>query len=426
MLSYRALERLPALGAHVSAAAEPLDAFLRSQEQAIEKLLAEQEEWAEDSLRYYADRPSKLAFKADTTRSEAQRRTAFFEALRISASSRFALYVQPDPWAPPPKPAALLPSSAVRASPDAEDTGHVFVRIAPGERVPALAIVATASDEPDLGMDIGLWSDSNTPAGDAYDFGDLPFGNPQLAFSTQAPFHMGFLHEPSWLYMAAPFIKRTYPLWRIHQFTGLARLAFDTGHPYWGWRFTGLAMHYVQDMTQPYHAKLAPGSTNGALLKTNLLALVGFSERKRETITLLSNRHLALEHYESALVRRAAREQRPTAIEAALRNFSRDPQYPPWSEHYVRDVVSLEAWEAADSTNAAVMAAMPAQYVSDPSYDFGVNAAQVDVLKIMSMRAADKRQVLDNDLTQLLLRFGAHSRALVRDIAKPRSAAPTQ
>lgn len=422
MLSYRALEQLPQLGAHVSALAEPLDAFLKAQEQGIEKLLSDQEDWAEDSLRYYAKRPAELAFRANAAHSDAQRRTALLAALRIAPDTRFALYVQPDPWAEPPARSTLLQASAVKSGAAANDSGQVFVGLAPGERVAALSIVASASDEPDYGMDLGLWSDSATPAGVSYGFGSLPFGNPRLLFSTQAPFHMGFFHEASALYWAAPFIRRTYPLWRIHQFVGLSRLAFGTGHSYWGWRFAGLAMHYVQDLTQPYHARLAPGSTTAELIKTNALAMLGFGERKHDTIVLLSNRHLALERYESTLVRSAARDRRPTALEAALHDFNGDAKYPAWSENYVRDVVSLEAYQAADALNQTVVSALPAEWVSDPKFDFGLHAPQIDMRKAMEETRVLARLQLDSELADLLRHFGSHSRALVRGVLATRSA----
>jgi hypothetical protein len=75
------------------------------------------------------------------------------------------------------------------------------------------------------------------------------FGNPAVNISTQAPFHMGFYHQSALVYLAAPFVARTYPLLRVHQFFGLAELALRTGHPYWGWRLAGNAAHYVQDLT---------------------------------------------------------------------------------------------------------------------------------------------------------------------------------
>ena len=90
-------------------------------------------------------------------------------------------------------------------------------------------------------------------------FGIQPFGNPNLEYSSQAPFHMGFYHLDWLTRTAQPSLLRTYPLWRIALFGELAELAFSTGHDYWGWRFLGWGLHYVGDLTQPYHAIPLPG-----------------------------------------------------------------------------------------------------------------------------------------------------------------------
>lgn len=416
MVTYRALERVPELAPSVQVPAEPLEAFLKNEEKAIAELLATDEAWARKALEVYPPRPDALAFKADPARGDAERRAAFLAALRVSPESRLALYFQPDPWGPAPDPARLLPPETVNALKKSEEASHVFVRLEPGEQVPALAVVASASDEPDYGMDLNLWSDSNSPAGRSYGFGTLPFGNPALSFATQAPFHMGFFHEPAVMYMAAPFLKRTYPLLRIHQYTSLARLAFDTGHPYWGWRFTGLAMHYVQDLTQPYHASVSPGNSAARLIGINALAMAGLPKWKDEMIVLLSNRHLALENYESALIRAAAQARTPGLLGTALHDTAADTRYPAWSERYVRDVVSKEAYDAGVATDRTIVETLPARYVADPGFDFGVHSAQIDLVAQLAATDAAQRARLDTAIATLLGHFGTHSRALVHNM----------
>ncbi len=416
MVSYRALERVPELALSVQVPAEPLEAFLKNEEVAIAELLLTDEAWARQALDAYPARPEALAFKADPARSDAERRKAFLAALRISPESRLALYYQPDPWGAAPDPARLMAPEEVNALKKSEEANHVFVRLDPGEMVPALAVVASASDEPDYGMDLNLWSDSNSEAGRTYGFGTLPFGNPTLSFSTQAPFHMGFFHEPAIIYMAAPFLKRTYPLLRVHQYTSLARLAFDTGHPYWGWRFTGLAMHYVQDLTQPYHASVSPGNGAAKLIAINALAMAGLPKWKDEMIVLLSNRHLAMENYESALIRSAAKARTPGPLGATLHDTRSDANYPAWSDRYVRDVVSKEAYDAGAATDRTLVATLPARYVSDPAFDFGVHSAEIDLVQELANIAPAQRAHLDTTIAVLLGHFGAHSRALVRNM----------
>ena len=422
MVTYRVLEGMPELAASMQVPAEPLESFLKQEEKPIARLLAINEAWARQTLDAYPPRPEALDFKADSTRSDAERRKAFLAALRISPESRLALYYQPDPWGPAADPARLLPATAVDALAETRHTKHVFVRIDPGELVPVLDVVASASEEPDYGMDVNLWSDSHSAAGRIYNFGPQPFGNPRLKFGTQAPFHMGFFHEDSILYRAAPFLRRTYPLLRVRQYTSLAHLAFDTGHPYWGWRFTGLAMHYVQDLTQPYHARVAPGHSDFRLISINVLAKAGLPKWKNNMIMLLSNRHLALEDYQSALIRRAAATRKPGPLWAKMHDSSEDASYPPWSDNYVRDVVSKEAYDAGPATDHTLANTLPAHYVSDPTFDFGVHAAQIDLIDGPFAVDPARRAQLDTAIANLLGHFGSHSRALVRHMiaASPR------
>ena len=318
MVSYRALERMPELSVQV--AAEPLEAFLKNEDKAIEALLRDDEDWASKAVDMYPPLPAALAYRADPAKSDAQRRKEFLAALRVSPESRLALYVQPDPWGPAPDPARLLPATAVNALDKSEEARHVFVRIAPGDMVSALAVVASASDEPDYGMDLNLWSDSPSEAGKNYGFGPIPFGNPTLSFATQAPFHMGFFHEPSIMYKAAPFLKRTYPLLRGHQYTSL------------------------------------------------------------------------------------------------------DSHYPAWTDRYVRDVVSKEAYDAGAATDRSLVNTLPARYVSDPGFDFGVQSAKIDLIKELAAIDPAQRAHLDTTIAELLGHFGVHSRALVRSMLDGRPA----
>jgi hypothetical protein len=96
-------------------------------------------------------------------------------------------------------------------------------------------------------------------------------------------------------------------------------------------------MHYVQDLTQPYHASVSPGNSAARLIGINALAMVGLPKWKNEMIVLLSNRHLAMENYESALIRSPAKTRTPSVLGATLHDTSLDPHYPAWTDRYVRD-----------------------------------------------------------------------------------------
>ncbi len=417
LVTYRAFDRMPEVAQAAPVVAEPLEVFLKAQEPAIADLLAKHETWARANMPAYAPRADALNFKADPQRSDADRRQAFLTALRISPLSRFALYLLPDRQIAV-DPSKLLAHDAVNFLPEQPNDERRFVRLQAGETVAPLAVLATAADEPDYGLDINLWDDSPSAWGKTYGFGNLPFGNPTLYFSTQAPFHMGFYQEDWLIYKAAPFIQRTYPLLRIEQYSSLAALAFRSGHAYWGWRFSGLAMHYIQDLTQPYHSSLSPGDSTLQLIFTNTMAMVGFPKRRDDLIVLLSNRHLALEKYQNEAMVANAHAGVDTALENALREFKLDASYPIWSVLYARDTVSREAHDSAVQTVQTILDTVPAAYVSDPSFDFGVKESGIDLLEAIDKQGAGQQAELQAQVAGLLAHLGAHSRNTLRGILR--------
>ncbi len=178
---------------------------------------------------------------------------------------------------------------------------------------------------------------------------------------------MGFYHQDRVLYMAAPFLKRTFPALRAYQFATLSAMAFRTGHPYWGWRFAGMSLHYVQDLTQPYHASLAPGQGTAKLIGINTLAMVGFPKAKNEMVTLLSNQHLAPRKVPG----RAGAGRRTGAPGHArdpgpARHQQGRPLSPAWTTLYARDVVAAEAASHADQLVAVLLDACRQPMCPDP------------------------------------------------------------
>lgn len=417
LAAYRALEAMPEVANAAPVTVEALESFLKAEEKTIEALLASHEAWAAANLQSYPPRPSKLAFVANPNRSDEARRLAFTHALRIAPNSRFALFIQPDPKLNA-SPAPRLASETVTTLPMLGNASQKFQPLKVGDTVAPLAVAASAADEPDYGLDINLFEDSPSDWGKMYGFGTLPFGNPLLVYGSQAPFHMGFMHENKVLYTAAPFIKRTFPQLRVYQYSTLASLAFRTGHPYWGWRFTGLALHYIQDLTQPYHASLSPGDSTLKLLAINAMAMAGLSGMKNDMVTLLSNRHLALEKYQSEVLLNSALAKQDTPIDQALRQIDKDASYPEWHDLYLRNVVSAQAASYGNRIAQTLVDSMPQGFVSDPNYDFGANEERVTLVKELVNVPTEAKLRLDALVAELLANFGAHSRNAVRGILK--------
>ena len=81
-----------------------------------------------------------------------------------------------------------------------------------------------------------------------------------------------FYFENAIVFKAAPFLAQTHVEYRVRQYMTLARFAFAQGHPYWGYRFLGWGLHYLQDLSQPYHASILPGVGTMKMLFVNNMA----------------------------------------------------------------------------------------------------------------------------------------------------------
>ncbi len=411
--AWPALAAMPEMKAAPTIEVESLEAFLGAEARGLEQLLQREEAWARANVPLYPPRPDALAFKPDGPPTALRQR--FVAALRINPEMKLKLFVQTHPGqAVAAK--ATLPWTEVttrrRASTAQEST---YLRLHAGDRVAPLEVIATATDEPDYGMDIGLWEDNGTVYGKAYGFGRQPFGNPALEFASQAPFHMGFFHEAAIVYKAAGFLRRTYPEYRIHLWQSLAVYALQTGHPYWGWRFAGWALHYIEDLTQPYHATVLPGVGVPRLLWINTADLLGWHQPKNDAITLVSNRHLSLENYQYHRMRNAhLRHDAGDALIRAAADLSADAGRAPYADAAARALISTESNALARATDRVLEQSLPSRYVSDPEYVLGETEPTLDLYRVLDHSPPAARAAMNAMTAGLLRNFGAHTRAFVR------------
>jgi hypothetical protein len=411
--TWPALSAMPELKAIAPVKVERLETFLVAEAAAIGELLRAEEQWARQNVPSYPPRPEALAFRSDrASPDELVRR--FVAAVRINPQSRLALFVQLPPGQGASGRTTLRESDVTLLKSTESTKFNTFVAVSEGDLVPAIDVVATATDEPDYGLDIGLWEDNDTAHGKAYGFGRQPFGNPKVEFGSQAPLHIGFFHEPPIAYAAAPFLRRTLPEYRIHLWASLASHALRTGHPYWGWRFAGWALHYVQDLTQPYHARVLPGIGVASMLWINTIDLVGIHRPKIDAIGRVTNRHLALENYQLRWLRDAyLRNDREDAALKALGDTSRDARTS-YASDVPRRLIARQASDAADAIDAALVARLPAKYTSDPEYVFGVTETGLDLYGEVAKSGPAARQAMAEAVAPLLANFGTYSRAFVR------------
>jgi hypothetical protein len=414
LCTWPALAALPRIADAAPVPVERLEDFLTAEGPALAQLLDTEERWARDHVPTYPARPDALAFRSDPA-APAEARRRFLAALRINPAVPLSLYVQVRPGDGPGTRRVLAEAEVTTLKRSETTRSNTYVEIKPGETVPVIDVVATASDEPDHGFDIGLWEDSGTPYGRAYGFGKQPFGaNPAVEFASQAPMHIGFFHEAAIVYKAGPFLQRTYPEYRIHLWQTLAAHALRSGHPYWGWRFAGWALHYIQDLTQPYHARVLPGRSVAGMLWINTLYLAGWKGPRVDAVTLVTNRHLALENYQLHRLRRAyLRGEMNDATLTALRDASRDPPIA-YADSTPREVITRESSGYADALDDLIAKNLPRKYTSDPSYVLGETETGVDLLAVVARTGPAGEAAMTDALVRLLGNFGTHTRAFVR------------
>lgn len=413
--TWQALAVMPELTSAAPFKVERLETFLAAESVALEKLLQQEEAWAREQVPLYPARPDAVAFKSSGTPAEL--RQAFIRAVRINPEVKLNLFLQLRPGEQLDGRPALPWTEATTLRGETSAREITFRQLAAGEAVTIMDVLATGSDEPDYGMDLGLWENNDTAYGKTYGFGKQPFGNPAHEFATQAPFHMGFYHEAGIVYRAAGFLKRTYPEYRIHLWQSLAAHALRSGHPYWGWRFAGWALHYVQDLSQPYHARVLPGVGVPRLLWINSLDLLGYHGPKNHAITLVSNRHLALENYQYHRMRAAyLRRDSGDALMLACRDTTLDPSYAAFDDNSPRLVIGRQAHAAADAADMALERSLPGKYIADPAYELNQSEKGVDLFAVSELSPPAAQQGLAGMTAELLRNFSAHTRSLVRSL----------
>ena len=413
LLARLALSDLPELQDFPEVEVEPLEAFLAAEEEGLAKLLADGEAWAATTVPTYPALPETLAFVPGGERDTL--RTRFLEALRMAPDIKLALYTKAPAGTEAPAD-GTIPWAEVTTLSDPGALGDaVLLGLAEGDRVAPLEVVLSACDEPDYGFDLGIWTDNSSTWGPRYGMGDQPFGDPTKEYSSQAPMHMGLYHEAGIVYTLASFLERTYPELRVHQYATLARYAFETGHDYWGWRFTGWALHYVQDQSMPYHTRVLPGVSVARMLWINTLSMIGISGPVDDAVRLVSNRHIGIEHYVREVFE-ATEGQADHPFRAALGNTELDPRYGSFDDSTIRHTVTAEAAGRANGLDRALERNVPKLLVSDPDYIMDETEPDVNVYERVLAEGPEGITALEGPFTELLGSFGAHSRVFVRSL----------
>lgn len=231
-----------------------------------------------------------------------------------------------------------------------------------GQLVSIRSIMITFVDEPDWWMDRHLFEIAE------YGYGDQPYGK-KAGESTKAAFHMQFNHENAIVRTFAPQVTQGMVSDRVELFLRLSRAAQASGHPYWAWRFAAWALHYYQDLTQPYHSRAVP---HGNALYYIKFMVSGEKQRiQKETTQLVANRHFAYEDFVSNSLYNFYRTKDALSLRLC-RNLSEGDVY--FRSVRVPDdltrIVSSFAADHAPHIDNAIVHAFGPRMTEDPAYDF--------------------------------------------------------
>ena len=152
-----------------------------------------------------------------------------------------------------------------------------------GATISALQILVDFADEPDWDMD------TNVETGQAVDFMGGSQGFRHMYYPA------GTFHIPN------PFMPQGKAPERAELFYEYAREAFSQGDYYWGFRFLARAVHYLEDLANPFHT---------VQISTKFIMKDDFFQG---TVQATKNYHFAYEDYVAYLMTQAERGEKSCA-----------------------------------------------------------------------------------------------------------------
>lgn len=255
---------------------ETLDEFLSKEKNSVKA--------AFDAFYSQMEKKGSRRFKKTTFDVSKPNTAEFLRTARLNPDTKFSLVRR---VLPGEKVAGkLVPFKEV--SPYLEEKYFLQFESMDGKEMSIRSILYTFLDEPDWKMDHTLWGYEE------YGYGKQPYGKPE-GISSKAPFHMLFLHENFMVKLASPDLLEGMVLDRVEMFSLLAKTAYDTGHYYWAYRFGAWAIHYLQDICQPYHSNAVPFAGYGYYI--SFIFSSEKSKIKNDTTQVLSNRHFIYEDF---------------------------------------------------------------------------------------------------------------------------------
>ncbi len=398
---------------------ESLKDFLEDTKKSLPNELKQIETWAVNSQSGYKKLPKELAYDPSNESCKKNLVLCFKSAIRINWNVPLTPIIY-DPQQLSNFPLISNLSKVIINEHISNSTNSImkdqFKSVSVNEIVPIISVIAASSQEPDFGLDIGLYQNSNTSFGNLYNFGNQPIGDVGLSFTSQVLFHATSYQMPVLFSYFRPGIKSSYPQYRFYAYMHLARFARKTGHMYWSARFAGWGLHYLQDLTQPYHANLLLGFSNSQVVFAQIWALID-----KKYINGIQNkieeRHIINENLLGALL---SKNNHLFPYEKyQLNNFLKDIKYDELinecdiDDNYIMEEVIPQTIGISDEYSQGVMKVFPSNIVNNPN---GINYTDIDYLQLYSRLSHQSQHILLSLYTEPLGYVAAYTRSCLNKL----------
>ena len=346
LVTDRALEKI---SLPESVSVEPLDSFLSHQSTEVSLLFSNYANWVRKNK-------GTSRFKEIPFDSKNPTALAFLRSARLDPHTQF---YQVNRLMPNQTTHSRLIDYGLLSPYEKKEKNFVFLfEDVSGRSVSARSILRTFSDEPDWWFDGELWDVAE------YGYGKMPYG--QKNGSTGAPFHMLFRHE-NWIVRTfVPELTEGMTDERTELMARLSQLAFKTHHPYWGYRFAAWAIHYIQDLSQPYHSSAIPSADTFYYLR--FVFSLHKEKFKADATQLVANRHYLYEDFVKVILQDSYLSETKVPQELVLA-LAKDFAFRGESIQELISLLSLRSFNQARSLDRAITAAYGQKMTEDPSYD---------------------------------------------------------
>jgi hypothetical protein len=282
--------------------------------------------------------------------------------------------------------------------------------------VKAVDVLSTYSDEPDWEMETELFEPDQYPQlwKSEYEVMGGTKGTPSQAFRHMYWRGWSVLNPLATFKM--PFGKLTEPMGeapeRAEILTALARRAFKAGHDYWGFRLLANALHYIEDVSSPFHSTQTPTKKFMLMPLIDGVYAGGFSEYAKEVTAIIAYYHYAFEDYVG--------RQMDQALAAGLTQGKVSYRYRGDAAELVRQIAELSVKQSPAAGRASLdfFPAITSPYATfDPKAS--MNAAWWQKTLLKGQGSSKEKQAYFKVVTNMFQPLGQWVRDFVAHETKP-------